>query len=76
MFSQVMYFTDLSSQEVNKFKPCSCSNQIERNKFVVECQEYRMETSEANLNNLRSEIGKMSPVQDGHFSNYFQYYKH
>ena len=37
---------------------------IEKNKFVVECQKYLMETSEANLNNLRSEIGKMSPLSE------------
>ena len=27
-------------------------NEIEKNKFVVECQKYLMETSEPNLNNL------------------------
>ena len=37
-------------------------SQIEKNKFVAECQKYWMEMSEANLNNFRSEIGKMSPV--------------
>ena len=57
---------NVPTSKLTKTMTMTLTNKQDKDK---ECQKYLMETSEPNLNNLRSEIGKMSPcIRWRHFS--------